>query len=501
MKTLKKRKTLNNRIELFKAAITGFIILFSGSGYVMGQQSNVLYYMNGVPQSYLVNPATQPSCDVYVGIPVISPVQVFVENSSFSISDVMWYEGDTTRLFFNTTESQSDFLSNLGNSNYISADVSTSIFSFGFRTGDIYVTYDLTERASFRFAYPGDLIKFMFEGNEDGEEFNLSSIGIEAVGFLEFAAGVSHKINDQVVLGYRGKFLLGQGNISTRHMNAQLLTGREEWIFRSGFDLNATLPFIDIPTDSAGDFSFDDINTQDNLMASDYVRMITGNKGLAVDAGINYTPMDKLTLSASLLDLGFIRWKHNTYNISQDVEYIFEGIETDISKIDTNFFHDLGDSLLNIFDSTFVLNNTNSEKPYTSFLGAKLYLGGRYQIIPEISVGLLSRTEIFKGRIREQLTLSANFYPIKLVSASLSYTIMNKTFNNFGFGLSLKPGPFNIYIITDNIPFNFAVEQSSGIPIPHKNRSLNVRFGFNLVFGCDKEKRKTKDQPLIRTFL
>jgi hypothetical protein len=494
MKTLKKRKTLNNRIELFKAAIIGFIVLFSGSGFVMGQQSNVLYYMNGVPQSYLVNPATQPSCDVYVGIPVVSPVQVFVENSSFSISDVMWYEGDTTRLFFNTTESQSDFLSNLGNSNYISADLSTSIFSFGFRTGDIYMTYDLTERASFRFSYPGDLARFAFEGNEDGEEFNLSSMGIEAVGFLEFAAGVSHKINDQITLGYRGKILFGQGNISSRHMNAHLLTSVEEWILRSRFDLNATLPFIDIPTDSAGDFTFDDIDTQENLMASDYVKMITGNKGLAVDAGIHYTPMENLTLSASLLDLGFIRWKHNTYNISQDAEYIYEGIDVDIGETDSIF-----NNFLDTVENSLLFSNT--KKPYTSFLSAKLYIGGRYQIIPEISVGLLSRTEMFKGRFREQLTLSANFYPIKLVSASLSYSVMNKTFNNFGFGLSLKPGPFNIYVITDNIPFNFAVEQSSGVPIPHKNRSLNVRFGFNLVFGCDKEKRKTKDQPLIRTFL
>jgi hypothetical protein len=493
MKTLKKRKTSKNRIELFKAALAGFIILFSGSVYVTGQQSNVLYFMNGVPQSYLVNPATQPSCDVYVGIPVISPVQVFVENSSFSVSDVMWYQGDTTRLFFNTSESQSDFLSNLGNSNYISADLSTSIFSFGFRTGDIYVTYDLTERASFRFSYPGDLVRFAFQGNELGDEFNMSSLGIEAVSYLEFAAGVSHKINDQIVLGYRGKVLFGQGNVSTRHMNLRLITD-VDWTIRSSFDLNATLPFIDIPTDSAGDFTFDDIDTQENLMASDYVRMITGNKGLAVDAGINYTPMDKLTLSASLLDLGFIRWRHNTYNISQDVEYIYDGIEVDFGETDSIF-----DNFLDSIENTFVF--TNSEKPYTSFLAAKLYIGGRYQIIPEISVGLLSRTEIFKGRIREQLTLSANFYPIKLVSASLSYTVMNKTFNNFGFGLSLKPGPFNIYIITDNIPFNFAVEQSSGVPIPNKNRSLNVRFGFNLVFGCDKEKRKTKDQPLIRTFL
>jgi hypothetical protein len=494
MKTLIKRMTSNYRNKFFKTALISFIILLFCRGYILGQQSNILYFMNGVPQSYLVNPATQPGCDLYIGIPAISPAQVFFENSSFSVSDVMWYEGDTTRLFFNTTESQRDFLRNLGNSNYLSTEVSTNIFSFGFRTGDIYVTYDLTERLSFRFSYPGDVARFAFEGTEDSPEFNFNSLGIEAVGFLEFAAGVSHKINDQLMLGYRAKILFGQGNISTRHMDLQLITSNEEWIARSRFDLNATLPLVDIPTDENGDFRFDDIETQENLSAVDYVRMVTGNKGFAVDAGLHYVPMDKLTLSASLLDVGFIRWKHNTYNISQDVEYIFEGMDVNIGETDSIF-----NNFLDSLENTFVFSN--SEKPYTSFLGAKLYVGGKYQVIDEISVGLLSRTEMFKGRLREQLTLSANFYPIKLVSASLSYSIMDKTFNNFGFGLSLKPGPFNIYLITDNIPFTFAEEQSSGVPIPYRNRSLNLRFGFNFVFGCDKEKRKTKDLPLIRTYL
>jgi hypothetical protein len=287
--------------------------------------------------------------------------------------------------------------------------------------------------------------------------------------------------------------LLGHANISTRRTNLKLITD-EDWLIRSRFDINATLPAVIIPRDTAGNFQWDEIEIQEDLSTSDYFKIATGNKGFAVDLGIQYKPMDNLTLSASLLDVGFIRWKNYTYNMSQDVEYIYDGIEFDYSRRDS-IFEDYLDTLKN----TFVLNNTNGEDPYTSFLGAKLYVGGKYQIIEEINVGLLSRTEIFKGRIREQVTLSANFYPIKEIAASLSYSIMNRSFNNFGIGLSFKPGPFNIYIITDNIPLTFAVEQSSDFPIPHKTRALNFRFGFNLVFGCDKQ--KVKDRPLIRSVL
>ena len=489
----------NYRVTVKRITALCFCIILCSGGYILAQQSNILYFMDGVPQSYLVNPANQPRCNLYIGIPAISPFQVFVGNSSLSVNDIMWYENDTTRFFYNTLGSQEDFLNKLGKSNFISTEASTNIFSFGFKSGDIYYTYDLTERVSFRGSYPGDLFKLILEGNERGEEFNFNSLGVEAVGFLEFAAGISHSINDQLKLGYRGKILLGHANISTRKMNLKLITDVYDWTVSSRFDANATLPSVIIPTDSIGNFEFDSITTQENLSTSDYFKMATANKGFAIDLGVQYKPMDNLTLSASLLDVGFIRWRNYTYNISQDVEYIFDGVETDVTDLDSNFISDAGDSLLNILESNFVLNNTDSEDPYTSFLGAKLYVGGKYQIIEEISVGLLSCTEIFKGRIREQLTLSANFYPIKEIAASLSYSIMNKSFNNFGIGLSFKPGPFNIYIISDNIPLTFAVEQSSDIPIPHKTRTLNFRFGFNLIFMCDK--KKVKDRPLIRSVL
>jgi hypothetical protein len=494
MKTLKEIIMANYRITVKRITALCFFIILSGGGYIIGQHSNILYFMDGVPQSYLVNPANRPRCNIYIGIPAISPFQVFVGSSSFSVNDIMWYENDSTRFFYNTLESQKDFLNKLGKGNFISTEASTNIFSFGFKSGDLYYTYDLTERVTFRGFYPGDLFKLFLEGNERGEEFDFSSMGVEAAGFLEFAAGVTHPVNDQLQLGYRGKILLGHANISTRKMNLRLITDIFDWTINSRFDANATLPSVIIPADSVGNFEFDSIATQENLSTSDYFKIATGNKGFAVDLGLIYRPIDNLTISASLLDVGFIRWRNYTYNISQDLEYMCEGVELDISRRDSIF-----EDFLDTLENTFVLNNVNGEDPYTSFLGAKLYVGGKYQIIEEISVGLLSRTEIFKGRIREQLTLSANFYPIKEIAASLSYSIMNRSFNNFGIGLSFKPGPFNIYIISDNIPLTFAVEQSSDFPIPHKTRALNFRFGFNLVFGCDKQ--KVKDRPLIRSVL
>jgi hypothetical protein len=130
-------------------------------------------------------------------------------------------------------------------------------------------------------------------------------------------------------------------------------------------------------------------------------------------------------------------------------------------------------------------------------LPVKLYVGGSYQIIDQIGIGILSRTEYYKKRLREQLTLSANFSPLKFLSFSLSYTIMNNTYNNFGFGFSSRLGPFNLYMISDNIPLAYAVEQSSQMIIPYRAKVLNLRIGLNLAFGCGKVRKDLRDLPLI----
>jgi hypothetical protein len=489
MKAVIKSILADNKMFTFRLNFLLLSILFVKGNFILAQQSNTLYYMKGVPQSHMLNPATKPPCNFYIGVPVVSLFQVNVENSGFSLSDVMWQDGDSTRIFFNRLEWQDDFLDNFGKSNYISADVNTHLISFGFKSGPTYISYDLTERVSFRFSYPRDLFKLLMKGNELGDEFDLSGFGIEAYSMMEFAVGVSREINDQLMVGTRTKILFGHTNISTRKTDMSIATDFD-WVIRSRFDLNASLPMVDIPTDSVGDFKFDDIDTKDKVSSTDIVNIVTGNKGLAIDLGVHYKPIENLILSGSLIDLGFIRWKNNTYNISQDAEYVFDGLDVDLGETDSIF-----DNFIDTLENTFVFKST--EEPYTSFLAGKLYIGATYQIIEEISAGILLRSEIFKGRLREQLTLSANFYPARIVSASLSWTMMNRTFNNLGFGLSLKPGPFNIYIISDNIPLTFAVEQSSGAPIPYNARTMNFRFGINFIIGCNREKMKTRDLPLI----
>ncbi|MBN2214476.1 MAG: hypothetical protein JW723_09545 [Bacteroidales bacterium] len=481
-------------------AICALLIWFSAG--IRAQQSNILYYMRGVPQSHLLNPATQPRCGFYLGLPGVSPFQVNAENSAFGLNDVMWYNGDSTITFMHPDGDKDKFLDLFGKANYVSADVSTSIISYGFRSGNMYYTFDITQKVFSRFSYPGDLIRLALKGNEEDDEFDLSSLGVTAMTYTEFSTGVSHALNDMITIGYKGKILLGGANITTKKSDILLTTSTENWTVDSKYDLNVSIPGLTIGRDSAGNFDPDEMTISEDLQASDYISAITGNFGLGLDLGIHVRPVENLTLSASILDLGYIRWKSNTYNLVQDTRFVFDP-EVTFEQSDTGVVvkfwgeTDFGEAILDSIENSFVNNNSETETAYTTYLPAKLYLGVKYDIIDQISVSVLSRSELYKGRIRQQLSFSANFYPIHMLSATLNYTIMNRTFNNFGAGLALKAGPFNWYIISDNIPLVYAREINENIILPHKARAVNFRIGFNLLFACQRDKRKYGDLPLF----
>ncbi|NTW32787.1 MAG: hypothetical protein HGB12_09205, partial [Bacteroidetes bacterium] len=103
-------------------------------------------------------------------------------------------------------------------------------------------------------------------------------------------------------------------------------------------------------------------------------------------------------------------------------------------------------------------------------------------LTPHDKVGLLIRNEFFNKSIHPSLTLSYNKWFFKALSASASYSIMNRGFANIGFGLALNTGFFQTYFVTDNLFCFFN---------PKGTRNVNMHFGINFIFGY-KEKEVSK---------
>jgi hypothetical protein len=204
------------------------------------------------------------------------------------------------------------------------------------------------------------------------------------------------------------------------------------------------------------------------------------NTGFAIDLGASYKITDKITVSGSVVDLGFINWKTNVANYQTNTKngnFTFNGF--DINKLGSSmnpYIDSLSDSLKHVFDPK---KTTNS---YKTGLGTKVYAGVNYKLAKGLDAGLLFSGKFVNDHFYSALTLSLNEELNHILNVSASFSRVNKT-NNIGFGVSLNLLPVQIYMVSDNI---FSLNRVDEV------RNTNLHFGLNLAFGRIK-KQSTSD--------
>ena len=453
--------------------------------------------MDRVPQVTLLNPAFQPVCNAYLGMPLASSYFMDIGNSTLSLNDILIKNPGMTNLstpFHEKADSatRAKFLSKLKDKNSFYSNFQEEILAFGFRISDFYITFGATLKSNTSIDYPGDLIKFALNGIDTITNYNFGNIGSYSTSYIELGIGVSKKFNDAFSIGVRGKLLNGLMDVSS---------GNNKFILKSSVDpvnqkfrldinsdmtINSYTPFLTIP-DSL--FYGKDIKSLDNPLNH---LPILKSVGFAADFGVSYFGINKLVLSASLIDLGYIKWKQDVTNISLKGDFSFEGVEYDFmkNKDSSKLFQTIIDTLKNAFK----VKQTKAQ--YTTWLPTKLYVG--VEFLPEeyFSLGFLSATQIYKQKLSEQLTLSANLKPFQMWHLSASYSVFDNGFSNMGLGIAMKLTALQFYFVSDNIPIRFG--KYNNVPIiPYKLQSFSYRIGSNWVFGCNTKKKKQGDKPLI----
>ena len=101
-------------------------------------------------------------------------------------------------------------------------------------------------------------------------------------------------------------------------------------LLEGDYTLNSSLP-ITIEQDASGSI------TGITLNEINYVELLLnrGNPGFSFDLGVIYRVDERTTLSASLLDVGFIRWRTDLNNMDGTGSFAFTGVDpgTDVASI------------------------------------------------------------------------------------------------------------------------------------------------------------------------
>jgi hypothetical protein len=468
---------------------------------VSAQNSQVLYYMN-LPQNHLVNPAMRPSNSVYIGLPVLSGINLNINNNFVNFSDVIMkgQPKDSIISFLHPDYNVDKFLAKIKNKNSLETETTIQLLGIGFSVGkDSYIFLDVNERIEGNFVLPGDLFKLALKGNEGfvGSKIDLSSLRADLKYYREFGAGFSRNFTDKLRIGIKGKLLFGMAAASIDNQSLGITVNDDySHTFDANLAVNMSGP-VKVFMDSKHNIDsivFDDKRFNTASGRSDF---FSGKKnmGLGLDIGATYDLTDRIVLSAAITDLGFIRWKKDVTNLTSKNQFKFSGLNMLDVINGSKTVDEVGQDMLDSLKNAFTVSSTKS--PFTTYIPFGISFGGSYSVSKQISVGLLSYSRIIGKQIREALTLSANINLGNSLSTSVSYTATNHRYDNFGAGLAFRAGITQFYLLTDRIPimWNRIKDTNSNAVIPANWNTINLRLGMNLVFG-NKVKEKS-DRPMI----
>ncbi len=446
-----------------------------------------MQYMYQLPQVNNINPAMQPECNGFFTLPGLSGANIAF-GSPLSYDNIFKKHpeySDSILFDFDKIESKMKDISKLD------LNLNMDIISFGFRTGYNYLSFNLSTKVASQFTIPKDFIKLR-HGNADfaGENnpLNLSDMNLDMVGYHEIGIGISHIFAENsalnsLIIGGGLKFLSGYLNINTEKSDIKLYTNENTYELRIEHDIDLKMsgPIeIKEKKNDKGEKTVDKIEKKDNI-EDNYVEYfgLTGNYGFAADLGAVYKLNDRMSFNISVLDIGFINWKNNVSSVKTTGSFKFNGIDiSEDIKLNEND-NENRDILKEVKDSIIdEMELKKYEENYMKWLPLKIYAGGAYKLNKNIELGALASFQYYNKNLTPAFTFSANLTPYNWFSTVVSYSIMNGTYNNLGFGLSLRGGPFQFYFVSDHL---------SSTIFPKKTRNISARFGINFVFGFKKK--------------
>ncbi|MBV6652185.1 MAG: hypothetical protein KI786_00425, partial [Mameliella sp.] len=353
----------------------------------------------------------------------------------------------------------------------------------GGRIGKLFVSLSTSSVANAEITLPEEFVQTVWEGTEQYLNQTLD-IGpsVNFIAYQKVGLGLNYEVNPRLSVGVRVNRLLGAGSF---------VTDRSSLTLRQSSDIYQTTAEMDYKAYyyGAGQFNLLDqsITGFENLgdafdedgvepEGGSGIREFTnGNGGWAVDLGAEYLLGDRLTLSASVLNLGSIRWENATQELGLIGTVSFEGVDAANLEDDEDFEIVPGIDTVGQFEAV-------SNVGYTQSLAPRTYLGANYQVLPFLDVGGLLYNEFFADGTFTALSLSSRISLGRSLSVGGIYTLQNGTFNSFGGNVALKLGPLQIYAIADNL---------SSVTNEERLDGANFRTGLNLTFG-----RKKSDQRL-----
>ncbi|WP_304199248.1 DUF5723 family protein [Flavobacterium alvei] len=452
--------------------ISLFIILISMSCF--SQNKQLLYNFTSVPQSMLTNPGSDVNYNWFVGIPLLSGFSANVGSSSFSVYDLFANNG----VDFNTKLRNVVF--STSRNDKVVMNEQLEVFSGGFKLGDwqegSYFSFGMYQELDVLTYMPKDYAILALDGNKDylGKVFDMGDLNARGELLSVFHLGYHKKVNENLILGVRGKIYSSIFNVTSTKNSGYFYTilGTNN-VYDQVISANGLVQTSGL-TNYLENYSG---NAQSDIMKK---TLLGGNLGLGLDLGLTYYPKENLQFTASLIDIGFIKHTKEIESYRYKGYYNYVGLTPDFVLGNSNDILDEFNDAIPLdtlhtkyttwrplkFNSSIQYSfgdgrssdcncSGGTENKYKNAVGAQLFA------MTTPRTPLMALTAYYRRQIFESLEMKA------------TYTVDSFSSKNIGLGLSTTIGKVNFYILADNL---LEYKDIS------KARSLGFQMGLNIIF-------------------
>ena len=449
--------------------------------HAMAQQLNSAYFTNDYKFRHTMNPAFGNEQN-YVSMPGFGNVNVSTMGN-FGYEDVIFdnpmfpsTSKDRLTTFMNPYISTADALKGFNSGdNKILGDVSITVLSAGFKGFGGYNTVELNARTSFGMSMPYEL--FEFAKNTGNRTYNIGNISANGQAFAELAFGHSRQINEKLRVGAKVKLLFGagRGDVNIDNVKADLAAD-DKWTVSGHAKSEVSVKGFTYKTEEK-EYKEEGRGTYQYVNDVDVDGAGLGGFGLAFDLGGVYKINNDFTVSAALLDLGFIKWSNNMVAVNGGEEFVFNGFH------DVAVNEDRGGSTLSMQGDKYSdqladfanLQDKGDEGGRTTGIGATLNLGCEYTlpVYRKITFGVLSSTRFRGDYSWTEARVSANWTPLKWIDSGVNMAFGSYR-NSFGWVVNFHPKGYNFYVGMDHtlgkvskefIPLNSNAAVSVGMSV------------------------------------
>lgn len=443
------------------------------------------YFMEGTHYRQQLNPALTPTKG-YFNLPVIGAVNATVGSTSLGYQDIIDIIDDGDDFY-----TKPDFMNRLKDNNKLNVNFSTEILSAGWYKGKNFWSFNIGLRTDIGANLTKNMFTFLnemetVEENWRNSNYDISGQQLNINAYTEIGLGLSRQINSRLTVGARVKALLGIGNMELKlnrvAMSANLPSDQQinQWSSESywnsmtpsqaaqaaqelkdkfnnyhanltvGAELKSSFKGLELQEEEGKDYVTDFDFDSGKLGIAGY--------GFGIDLGASYKILDNLTVSASVLDLGFISWSKSSTKIASanpdpiDIKGSTYANMVDPNNSNTvmNAVNQLQNDAQGYMDRVtngdvldydmLQLEVSDAKESRKSRLASTLVLGAEYGFFNnKLAVGVLSTTRFVQPDALTELTFSANYRPKSWFNVALSYSAIQSAGKSFGLGLKLGP--------------------------------------------------------------